>query len=109
MCIIFYRSFLASEDMAALERLSDAFVLLDYQVVGIFSPTLKNAKYGLWVQKAIEDLQPVAIINATSFSSKGADGYSPLDNSTAPIFQVALSTSNRKIGLMPVGVCHLQI
>ena len=96
VCIIFYRSFLASEDMAALERLSDAFVLLDYQVVGIFSPTLKNAKYGLWVQKAIEDLQPVAIINATSFSSKGADGYSPLDNSTAPIFQVALSTSNRK-------------
>ena len=96
VCIIFYRSFLASEDMAAVERLSDAFVLLDYQVVGIFSPTLKNPKYGLWVQKAIEDLQPVAIINATSFSSKGADGYSPLDISTAPIFQVALSTSNRK-------------
>ena len=94
--IIFYRSFLASEDMAAVERLSDAFILLGYQVVGIFSPTLKNPKYGLWVQKAIEDLQPVAIINATSFSSKGADGYSPLDISTAPIFQVALSTSNRK-------------
>ena len=36
VCIIFYRSFLASEDMAAVERLSDAFVLLDYQVVGIF-------------------------------------------------------------------------
>ena len=96
ICITFYRSFLASEDMAAIRQLSAAFDFLGYQVVGIFAPTLKNPEYGSWIQQAIKTLQPVAIINATSFSSKGSNGSSPLDVSKTPIFQVALSTSNKK-------------
>ena len=103
ICITFYRSFLASEDMAAIRQLSAAFDFLGYQVVGIFAPTLKNPEYGSWIQQAIKTLQPVAIINATSFSSKGSDGSSPLDVSKTPIFQVALSTSNKKNW---VGACR---
>ena len=41
-------------------------------------------------------MRPSAIINATSFSGKGASGTSPLDAADVPVFQVALATSRRK-------------
>src|SRR6056297_366358 len=45
--------------------------------------------------RQVAHLAPVAIVNATSFSGRGAQGASPLDAAGVPVFQVALATSTR--------------
>ena len=61
----------------------------------MFAPSLKAPDAARWLADRIATLKPAAIVNATAFSGKGADGTSPLDAGGVPVFQVALSTSDR--------------
>ncbi|MEP3055738.1 cobaltochelatase subunit CobN [Ascidiaceihabitans sp.] len=94
--ISFYRAYLTSADMAPIKALFDSFRAKGCDVVAIFAPSLKAPDAAGWLRRQVVTLQPDAIVNATSFSGKGADGTSPLDAGNVPVFQIALGTSRQK-------------
>ncbi|MDE1131182.1 MAG: cobaltochelatase subunit CobN [Ascidiaceihabitans sp.] len=94
--ISFYRAYLTSADMAPITALFESLRAKGCDVVALFAPSLKAPDAATWLRRQTLALKPDAIINATSFSGKGADGTSPLDAAGVPVFQVALSTSRRK-------------
>ena len=93
--ITFYRSYIAAADLGPIEALFLALQDKGFSVMGLFVPSLKAPGAAAWLARQIEHYQPVAIVNATSFSGKGASGSSPLDSGGVPVFQIALSTSSR--------------
>lgn len=94
--LTFYRSYVTSADLAPLEALTTELENRGYEVLGLFAPTLKNPEAAAWISETLTVLKPDAIVNATAFSGKGADGTSPLDATDAPVFQMALATSRKK-------------
>ncbi|MEM8578630.1 MAG: cobaltochelatase subunit CobN [Pseudomonadota bacterium] len=96
IALTFYRSYLVAADTAPIEALIDAFEGCGYEVLALYAPSLKAPKAAAWLRDTIRAFAPDAIVNATSFSGKGADGASPLDAGGVPVFQVALSTARRK-------------
>ena len=94
--ITFYRSFITASDLNPIKVLINTLEKNNLPVVAIFIPSLKEPKSSKWIQKEIKNIRPLAIINATSFSSKIKDGSSPLDFEDVPVFQVSLSTNKRK-------------
>ncbi len=93
--IVFYRAYLAAADTAPVEQLMQAFRDRGISSLGLFVPSLKDSAAAHWLRERIAMLSPAAIVNATAFSGKGADGNSPLDAAGVPVFQVALATSTR--------------
>ena len=93
--LIFYRSYLTADDLDPVTALHDALVARGYAVLGLFVPSLKAADAGAWLRRQVTGLGPVAIVNATAFSARGEDGTTPLDDADVPVFQVALTTSDR--------------
>ena len=94
--INFYRAYLTAADMAPIEALFESFRAKGCDVTAIFAPSLKAPDAAGWLRRQVAALKPHAIVNATSFSGKGADGTSPLDAAGVPVFQVALGTSRQK-------------
>ena len=47
--------------------------------IGLFVPSLKPPVARDFLEAALAQLDPVAIVNATAFSGRGEDGTSPLD------------------------------
>lgn len=94
--VSFYRAYLTSADTAPVAALIRSLRARGYQAMGLFAPSLKAPTAADWLRETITALTPSAIINATSFSGKGASGTSPLDAANVPVFQVALATSRRK-------------
>ncbi len=94
--IVFYRSYLAAADLATITALFAAFRARGFNVCGLFAPSLKSPEAAGWLRRQVRQYAPVAVVNATAFSGKGADGTSPLDVAQVPVFQVALATSTRK-------------
>ncbi len=94
--VTFYRAYLTSADTAPVAALIREIRARGHQAVGLFAPSLKAPAAAEWLAENIPALEPAAIINATSFSGKGASGTSPLDVAGVPVFQVALATSRRK-------------
>ncbi|SDP18592.1 cobaltochelatase CobN subunit [Filomicrobium insigne] len=97
--VIFYRAYLAAADTAPIDALIHELRARGFQAVGMFAPSLKAAGARIWVEVALEQMAPVAIVNATAFSARGDDGRSPLDGPGCPVFQVALSTAERALWL----------
>lgn len=95
IAVTFYRSYLTAADMGPIDALMDALRGKGYDPVGLFAPSLKSPAAAQFLRAALTDLRPLAVINATAFSAKGADGTSPLDGA-APVFQVALSTARKR-------------
>jgi cobaltochelatase CobN len=93
--LTFYRSFITAADLKPIEALFEALRARGFELIGLFSPSLKIPDAADWIITQIKQFKPVCIVNATSFSGKGASGVSPLDAGAVPVFQVALSTSNR--------------
>lgn len=96
IAIVFYRSYLVSADLEAIQAVFNGFRERGYQPLGLFVPSLKDPEAAGWLHRQIEHLDPAAIINATAFSGQGETGGSPLDAAGVPVFQVALSTSRRE-------------
>ncbi|MCL6284112.1 cobaltochelatase subunit CobN [Ruegeria sp. 2012CJ41-6] len=94
--VSFYRAYLTSADTAPVAALIHRLRARGFQAVGLFAPSLKAPTSADWLREQVVALAPSAIINATSFSGKGASGTSPLDAANVPVFQVALSTARRK-------------
>ncbi|MCE8526038.1 cobaltochelatase subunit CobN [Ruegeria pomeroyi] len=94
--VTFYRAYLTSADTASVAALIRAFRARGLQAMGMFAPSLKAPAAADWIAGQMQGLAPAAIVNATSFSGKGANGASPLDAAGVPVFQVALATSRRK-------------
>jgi cobaltochelatase CobN len=93
--VTFYRSYLVAADTAPVDAIIRELRARGYDAFGLFAPSLKGAASD-WVEAELCAAQPTAIINATAFSAKGADGRSPLDGPQCLVFQVALSTARRK-------------
>ena len=95
--VTFYRSYLTSADTDPVDALIAALEARGFAACGVFAVSLKDTAAAAWLQAELLRLQPAAIVNATAFSAKGADGApSPLDATGCPVFQVALSTARRK-------------
>ena len=69
-----------------------AFEAKGCHVRALFAPSLKAPDPAAWLARQVRAYAPHAIVNATSFSGRGADGASPLDAGGVPVFQVALAT-----------------
>ncbi|AJE45207.1 cobaltochelatase subunit CobN [Celeribacter indicus] len=96
--VTFYRSYLSAADTAPVEALIAALEARGFDAFGLFAPSLKIASIADWLRREIARLAPAAIVNATAFSAKGPDGApSPLDAAGCPVFQVALSTAERRL------------
>jgi len=93
--LTFYRAFITAADLKPIKAIFDALRIRGFEVLGLFSPSLKIPDAAEWIISQIKQFKPVCIVNATSFSGRGASGVSPLDIGDVPVFQVALSTSNR--------------
>jgi cobaltochelatase CobN len=94
--VTFYRSYLVSADLAPIHALFTALRAEGFEVMGLFAPSLKAPGAAEWMARQVAHLSPVAIVNATSFSGKGAGGTSPLDAADVPVFQIALATSGEE-------------
>ncbi|MEL6420111.1 MAG: cobaltochelatase subunit CobN [Pseudomonadota bacterium] len=94
--VVFYRSYLVAADLKPVEALFDALRAKGFAVMGLFAPSLKAPEVAGWLKRQVAHLRPVSIVNATSFSGRGAEGSSPLDAADVPVFQVALATSGEK-------------
>ncbi|MFV0623322.1 cobaltochelatase subunit CobN [Sphingomonas sp. ac-8] len=92
--LTFYRSYLTAADLDPIRALHTVFEERGFDVVALFAPSLKDEARG-WLRRWAAALAPVAIVNATAFSARGADDTSPLDAAGVPVFQVALATSDR--------------
>lgn len=95
VALVFYRSYLVAADLAPIEALFTALRARGFRALGLFAPSLKAPSAREWLEGQLRALSPVAIVNATSFSGRGAAGRSPLDAPDVPVFQVALSTATR--------------
>ncbi|WP_158964092.1 cobaltochelatase subunit CobN [Chachezhania sediminis] len=93
--IAFYRAYLSAADLGPVEALWKALQRRGYTPLGLFAPSLKDPQAAGWLARQVRTLKPVAVVNATAFSGKGANGASPLDAAGVPVFQVALSTASR--------------
>ncbi|MEM6439714.1 MAG: cobaltochelatase subunit CobN, partial [Pseudomonadota bacterium] len=94
--LTFYRAYLAAADLGPIEALFEALRARGFEVLGLFAPSLKAPDAAPWLRRQVLSLAPDVIVNATSFSGKGADGTSPLDGAGVPVFQVALATSTKE-------------
>ena len=94
--LVFYRSYLLAADLDPIRALHDALVQRGFDPVALFVPSLKAPEARGWLHRWAKALTPVAIVNATAFSGRGAEGGSPLDGADVPVFQVALATADRR-------------
>ncbi|MDE1895712.1 MAG: cobaltochelatase subunit CobN [Rhodospirillales bacterium] len=94
--VVFYRSYLAAADMAAVDALILALQEKSFNAYGLFVPSLKAPEAAHFVTAHLKEYPPAAIVNATAFSAKLEDGATALDGPGAPVFQVALSTARRE-------------
>lgn len=96
IAVTFYRSYVTAADTDPVDALIRAFRARGLAAYGLFAPSLKAPGADAFLRGALAHLAPVAIINATAFSAKGAEGATPLDATGCPVFQVALSTARKR-------------
>ncbi|KIN75387.1 Cobaltochelatase [Sulfitobacter noctilucae] len=96
IAVTFYRSYLTAADTAPVDALIRELRGRGFMAMGLFVPSLKNPQARNFLASALAAHPPSAIVNATAFSGRGADGTSPLDAPGCPVFQVALSTARQK-------------
>lgn len=94
--ILFYRSMLLATDVAPVDALVDALQSRGLVPVPIFVASLKDADSLSFVEQALADLAPAAIVTATAFASGAEPGRETLfDRAGVPVFQVIVATTRR--------------
>ncbi|MDR6187985.1 cobaltochelatase CobN [Agrobacterium pusense] len=94
--IVFYRSMLLAADAAPVDALFHALCERGFSPVPIFVSGLKDGDALRFLEKALRDIQPAAILAATAFASRSdADGHTLFDRLGVPVFQVAMATTRR--------------
>ena len=95
--ILFYRSMLLAADVAPIDALVDALRSRGIAPVPIFVASLKDASSASFVERAIADLKPSAIVTATAFATGAEPGVETLfDRAGVPVFQVIVATTRRE-------------
>ncbi|WP_149141317.1 cobaltochelatase subunit CobN [Gemmobacter caeruleus] len=94
--ISFYRSYLTAADTDPVDALIRGFRAAGFAACGVFAPSLKAPGVADWLRPWLERQPPLAIVNATAFSSRAEDGTTPFDAADCPVFQVSLSTARRR-------------
>jgi cobaltochelatase CobN len=92
--IVFYRSHLASGDIAPIVALAEALRARGLEVGILFSASLKAPASAAFIAATLRDWRPAVVLNATGFSAR-QDGASPLDAAGVPVLQLVLSGSSR--------------
>jgi cobaltochelatase CobN len=92
--IVFYRSHLASGDIAPIDALAEALRARGLAVGTLFAASLKAPATAAFVAATLRDWRPAVVLNATGFSAR-QDGGSPLDAAGAPVLQLVLSGAAR--------------
>ncbi|MER9326291.1 cobaltochelatase subunit CobN [Mesorhizobium sp. M0488] len=96
--ILFYRSMLLAADVAPIDSLFDALRQRGMVPVPIFVSSLKDPASLAFVEAAIAQLKPAAIITATAFASGAEPGVETLfDRAGVPVFQVIVATTRRDV------------
>jgi cobaltochelatase CobN len=93
--VTFYRSYLTAADTSPIDGMITALRDRGLNAIGLFVPSLKAETARTFLDTALTQIAPVAIVNATAFSGRGGDGASPLDAPGCPVFQIALSTARQ--------------
>jgi cobaltochelatase CobN len=92
----FYRSYLTAADTGPVDALISALRQKGFDAHGVFATSLKAPGVADWLKTHLPQQPPAVIVNATAFSALGDDGTTPFDTASCPVFQVALSTAQRK-------------
>lgn len=95
VAVTFYRSYLTAADTSPVDAMIAALRDRGFNAIGLFVPSLKADAARSFLDAALTQIAPVAIVNATAFSGRGGDGTSPLDAPGCPVFQIALSTARQ--------------
>jgi cobaltochelatase CobN len=93
--IVLYRSAWLAADIAPIVALADALCARGFAVEAMFVSSLKERESEQEIIRTLDEFRPDVIVNATSFSARGADG-GVLDRAGAPVLQVALATVTRE-------------
>jgi len=94
--ILFYRSMLLASDVAPIDALAHALNEKGLDARPIFVSSLKDATSLAFVERAIAQLNPAAIITATAFAVGAEPGAQTLfDRAGVPVFQVITATTRR--------------
>ncbi|MFT8551361.1 MAG: cobaltochelatase subunit CobN [Acetobacter okinawensis] len=86
--IVFYRAHLQAADMAGVERLAEVLAGQGCAVELLFVTSLKDPEVAQGVAEYLRSTRPDVVLNATCFSARGVDGFSPLDGAVAPVLQL---------------------
>jgi cobaltochelatase CobN len=85
--ILFYRSFLAAEDTAAILALADALAEQELSVTVIFVSSLKDPDAIAFLRAELAEVNPDVIVNTTGFSARRTSTGSVLDASGVTVLQ----------------------
>ena len=95
--ILFYRSMLLAADVAPIDALTVALAQKGLRPVPIFVSSLKDKESLAFVETALAQLKPAAIITATAFAAGAEPGTETLfDRAGVPVFQVIVATTRRE-------------
>lgn len=86
--LVFYRAHLLVGDHTALEALAQQLAQHGCAVEMVFVTSLKEPAVAQGLAAYLAQIQPDCVLNATVFSSKNQQGYSPLVQSGVPVFQL---------------------
>ncbi|WP_378950229.1 cobaltochelatase subunit CobN [Mesorhizobium sp. ANAO-SY3R2] len=95
--IIFYRSMLLAADVAPIDALVEALRAQGLRPAPIFVSSLKDKESLAFVEKALSQLAPSAIVTATAFAAGAEPSAETLfDRAGVPVFQVIVATTRRE-------------
>jgi cobaltochelatase CobN len=95
--ILFYRSMLLADDVAPIDALCEALEAEGIRPVPIFVSSLKDKDSLAFVESAIAELKPAAIVTATAFATGAEPGAETVfDRAGVPVFQVIVATTRRE-------------
>ncbi|KQU76238.1 cobalt chelatase [Aminobacter sp. DSM 101952] len=95
--ILFYRSMLLAADVAPIDALVEALRAHGLRPVPIFVSSLKDKASLAFVETALAQLNPAAIVTATAFAAGAEPGAETLfDRAGVPVFQVIVATTRRE-------------
>ncbi len=95
--ILFYRSMLLANDAAPIDALFAALAARGFAPLPVFVSGLKDADAVAFVEKAVRETDPAAILTTTAFAS-GTDEHNEtiFDRTGIPVFQVVVATTRRE-------------
>jgi cobaltochelatase CobN len=88
--LVFYRSHLASGDVAPVKALAEALEARGMRTETLYVSSLKSPTAASFISERLARSKPAVVVNLTGFSARGPLG-SPLDAAGAPVLQVALA------------------